>query len=83
MIASPSSLPTIHPPSQVPITREDTGERIGTVTVTLVAEAALRALPRPGVAMPGTAALPYASAAGRPPGVSSSITNTNYPGGYY
>lgn len=53
---------------------------VGVVTVTLLASAALRALPRPGVPAPGTAPLPYGAAAGRPPGVGSSMTPTNYPG---
>ena len=53
---------------QIALQSEDTGQYVGTVTLTLVAEAALRALPRPGP-VPGSTALPLSAAYGRAPGV--------------
>lgn len=60
--------------------REDSGERVATLTLTLVAEAALRSLARPaGAPQPGSVGLPYGAAAGRAPGVSASLTPQQYP----
>lgn len=70
--------------AQVPLVREETGERVGVVTITLLAQAALRALPRPGA--PGTQQNPMAQAQGRAPGVGSSMQSVGMvqPGyGYY
>jgi hypothetical protein len=64
----------------VAVIREETGERVATLVLTLMAEAAVRPL----MGQPaGTAALPLGAAAGRAPGVGSSMQSViGYPGYY-
>jgi hypothetical protein len=62
------------------VVREETGERVATLVITFMAEAAVRPLMAPPA---GTAGNPMAAAAGRAPGVGSSMQSvTGYPGYY-